>query len=157
MILHARIEIGTAVLMRAVAFALVALPLAVCAQPPRVVAVEESKLREYGGAYMWPEGSFVYLQLWSEFTGTNRLVAFDESGDARALHPSAPDRFFAGPGAGIATAVESHIEFQRDGAGRITGSCRSPSRERRTLRFSSACRGQVYRHPRLRLIRRGTK
>ena len=99
--------------------ALLALPLAVGAQPPRVVAVDESKLREYVGAYEWPEGSFLYIQLWSEFTGTNQLVGFDESGEARALHPSGPDQFFAGPGVGIATAVESRLEFRRDGAGRM--------------------------------------
>src|SRR5205814_3234229 len=29
-------------------------------------------------------------------------------------------RFFAGPGAAVSTAVESRIEFQRDGTGKIT-------------------------------------
>ena len=100
--------------------ALLALPLAVCAQPPRVVAVEESKLREYVGAYEWPGRGFLYFQLWSELTGTNQLVAFDESGNVRALHPSGPDQFFAGPGVGSAATVESRIEFERDPAGTTT-------------------------------------
>jgi len=99
---------------------LVTFPLAVCAQPPRVVALEESKLREYVGAYAWPDGSFLYLQLWSEFTGTNQLVAYDETGEARALYPIGPDQFFAGPDVGIATALEARVEFQRDRDSRIT-------------------------------------
>jgi uncharacterized protein len=95
-------------------------PIAACSQSPSVVAVDESKLREYAGAYRWPQGSFVYLQLWSEFTGTQQLVAFDENGEARALYAAGPDWFFTGGGVGLAKPVESQIEFQRDRAGRIT-------------------------------------
>ena len=54
-------------------------------------------------------------RLWSELTGTNQLVAFDESGEVRALYPTDRDRFFAGPGAAVPTAIESRVEFQRDG------------------------------------------
>jgi uncharacterized protein len=99
---------------------LVALPLTLSAQTPSVVRVDEKMLREYDGAYQWDQGAFVYLQVWSELTGTNQLVAFDESGEARALYPTGRDQFFAGPGVAVATAVESRIEFQRDSAGRIT-------------------------------------
>jgi uncharacterized protein len=103
-----------------VSLALLSLPLAVCAQSPRVIEVEATKLREYAGPYTWQDSGFMYLQLWSEFTGTNRLVAFDENGEARTLFPTAPDSFFAGPGVGLATAVESHVEFQRDRTDRIS-------------------------------------
>ena len=91
-------------------------------QPPTVQRVDEKTLREYGGVYQWGPDAFVYLQMWSEFTGgmsNSQLVAFDESGDVRTLYPTARDRFFAGPGAALATAIESRIEFQRDDAGRI--------------------------------------
>ena len=47
-------------------------------------------------------------------------VAFDESGDVRTLYPTDLDRFFAGPGAAVPTAIESRIEFQRDGSGALT-------------------------------------
>jgi hypothetical protein len=57
--------------------------------------------------------------MWSEFTGKNQLVAFDESGEVRVLYPTDDDRFLAGPGAAVATAIESRIDFQRDGAGKI--------------------------------------
>ena len=49
----------------------------------------------------------------------NRLAgqrAFTEE-VAAAQHPH--DRFFAGPGAAVATAIESTIDFQRDGVGKI--------------------------------------
>jgi pimeloyl-ACP methyl ester carboxylesterase len=55
----------------------------------------------------------------TSFEAPSDLVAFDESGDVRALYSTAPDRFFAGPGAGIRTAVESHVQFERDSAGTI--------------------------------------
>ena len=66
--------------------------------------------------------SFVYLQLWNEFSGFDKpgqLVSFDESGEVRVLYPTDRDQFFAGPGAAISTSVESRIDFQRDGAGKI--------------------------------------
>jgi len=58
--------------------------------------------------------------MWSELTGTNQLVAFDESGELRTLYPTHRDRFFAGPGAAVPTEVESSVDFQRDSTGRIT-------------------------------------
>ncbi len=88
--------------------------------PPAVRSVDEKTLREYAGAYQWEPNTFVYLQMWSEFTGKNQLVAFDESGEVRTLYPIDDDRFFAGPGAAVPAAIESRIEFQRDGAGKIT-------------------------------------
>jgi len=87
--------------------------------------------------------------LWSEFGGPPTLGAFDESGDVRALHPSDRDRFFAGPGMTVATAIESRIAFQRDAQGRIVsltwqregGAPRSAKRvdieRREDVRFSS--------------------
>ena len=92
-------------------------------QAPAILAVEEKALREYAGVYRWGPDAFVYLQLWNEFSGFDKpgqLVSFDESGAIRVLYPTAGDRFFAGPGAAVPTSVESRIEFQRDGAGRIT-------------------------------------
>src|SRR5881394_381058 len=47
-------------------------------QSPTVRALNEEALREYAGVYQWGPDAFMYLQLWSEFTGTNQLVAFDE-------------------------------------------------------------------------------
>jgi uncharacterized protein len=88
-------------------------------QLPAVRSVDEKILREYAGAYQWEPNAFVYLQMWSEFAGKNQLVAFDESGEVRTLYPTDSDRFFAGPGAAVSTAIESGIDFQRDGAGKI--------------------------------------
>jgi pimeloyl-ACP methyl ester carboxylesterase len=88
-------------------------------QAPTVRSVEETVLREYVGAYRWDAGTYLYLQIWNEFTGTNQLVAFDESGEARVLYAADTDRFFTGPGAAVATAVESRIEFQRNTAGTV--------------------------------------
>jgi hypothetical protein len=50
-------------------------------QVPAVRSVDEKILREYAGAYQWEPNAWVYLQMWSEFTGKNQLVAFDESGE----------------------------------------------------------------------------
>jgi pimeloyl-ACP methyl ester carboxylesterase len=88
-------------------------------QPPAVRSVEEKVLREYAGVYQWEPNAFVYLQIWNELTGSNQLGAFDESGELRVLYPTDPDRFFAGPGAAVATSVESRIAFQRDATGKI--------------------------------------
>ena len=71
------------------------------------------------GPISWEPNAFVYLQMWSELSGSNQLVAFDESGEVRTLYPTEPDRFFAGPGAAVPDAVESRIEFQRDASGKI--------------------------------------
>jgi uncharacterized protein len=89
-------------------------------QAPAMQSVEDKILREYTGVYQWEPDSFAYLQMWNEFAGKNELVAFDESGEVRTLYPTDRDRFFAGPGAAVPKAIESRIEFQRDGSGRIT-------------------------------------
>jgi pimeloyl-ACP methyl ester carboxylesterase len=65
-------------------------------QNPTIRTVAEASLREYSGGYQWAPNAFLYLQLWPE-----------------------RDRFFAGPGAGLPTPVESEIEFQRDATGKI--------------------------------------
>jgi uncharacterized protein len=91
-------------------------------QSPAVRQMEERALREYAGVYRWDPNAFIYFQLWEEFSGFGKpqLVAFDESGEVRAMYPAERDRFFAGPGAAVATSVESRIEFQRDAGGKIT-------------------------------------
>jgi pimeloyl-ACP methyl ester carboxylesterase len=80
--------------------------------------MDASALREYAGVYQWGPNAFLYLQLWRELAGSNQITAFDESGEVRTLFPTDRDRFFASPGVGIASAIESRIEFQRDGKGR---------------------------------------
>src|SRR5438045_3549103 len=90
------------------------------AQAPAVLSVDENFLREYVGTYQWDLDSFMYLQLWSELTGKNQLIAFDESGEVRALYPTDRDRFFTGPGAATPSSIESRVDFQRDDTGRIT-------------------------------------
>src|SRR5438270_7820626 len=89
-------------------------------QAPALRSMDENILREYAGAYQWDHDGFVYLQMWSELTGRNQLVAFNESGEVRVLYPTGRDRFFVGPGAAIPSAIESRIEFQRDVNGKIT-------------------------------------
>jgi pimeloyl-ACP methyl ester carboxylesterase len=89
-------------------------------QAPAVRSLDEQVLREYAGVYQWQKDAFLYLQLWGEFSGKNQLVAFDESGEVRTLYPTDGGRFFAGPGAAVPTSIESQIEFQRDGRGKIT-------------------------------------
>lgn len=88
-------------------------------QAPVVRSLDEKALREYAGVYRWSSNACVYLQLWNELSGKNQLVAFDESGEVRTLYPTDDDQFFAGPGAAVATKIESRIEFQRNGSGRI--------------------------------------
>ena len=92
-------------------------------QTPAVRAVDEKVLREYTGVYRWEPNAFVYLQMWNEFSGftkPSQLVAFDESGEVRTLYPTDRDQFFAGPGMAVSTSIESRVEFQRDGTGKIT-------------------------------------
>lgn len=92
-------------------------------QAPAVRSWDEKLLRECTGVYRWEPNAFVYLQLWNEFSGfakPSQLVAIDEAGVIRTLYPTDPDKFFAGPGAAVSTAVESRIEFQRDRKGKIT-------------------------------------
>ena len=91
-------------------------------QPPAFRAIEEVTLREYTGVYRWEPSAFVYLQMWNEFSGAgmpSELVAFDESGEVRTLYPTDRDRFFAGPGMAVPASIQSRIEFQRDGSGKI--------------------------------------
>jgi hypothetical protein len=52
-------------------------------QGPSIRTVDEASLREYAGVYQWGPNAFVYLQIWSELSGTNQLSAFDESGEVR--------------------------------------------------------------------------
>jgi pimeloyl-ACP methyl ester carboxylesterase len=89
-------------------------------QYPTIRTTDQASLREYAGVYQWAPNAFLYLQLWPELTGTNQLVVFDENGEVRALYLTERDRFFAGPGAGLPTPVESEIEFQRNVKGTIT-------------------------------------
>src|SRR5690348_11240461 len=104
-------------------------------QAPAALSADEKTLREYTGVYRWQDKGFVYLQIWNELAGKDQLVVFDESGWVRTLYPTVGGRFFTGPGAAIATPVESQVEFQRDGNGKIVslaGSTRAPRRARRT-------------------------
>jgi uncharacterized protein len=89
-------------------------------QTPAVRSVDEKILGGYVGVYQWGPKAFVYLQMWNEFSGTNQLVAVDESGEVRTLYSTDHDRFFAGPGAAVQASIESRIEFQRDTTGKIT-------------------------------------
>ena len=91
-------------------------------QPPALSAIDEAALREYTGVYSWDPTAFLYVQMWNEFSGVSKaseLVAFDESGAVRTLYPTDRDRFFAGPGMAVPASIESRIEFQRDGTGKI--------------------------------------
>ena len=90
-------------------------------QAPAVLPMDEQALREYSGVYQWGPNAYVYLEMWEELSGFGKpnLVAFDESGEVRALYPSDRDQFFAGPGAADTTSVESRIQFKRDAAGNI--------------------------------------
>jgi len=57
----------------ATAVALLIVRTAACAAPPQSASLQaaEKVLREYVGVYQWRANAFVYLQLWSEFTGHN--------------------------------------------------------------------------------------
>jgi hypothetical protein len=112
-----------------------------------IVALDETALREYAGAYRWGPDAFVYLQIWHEFSGFGKpghLVAFDESGDVRILYPTERDRFFAGPGAAVPAPVESRIDFQRDAWGTITSlTWRRDAAERQASRAQTETREDV--------------
>src|SRR5438270_3783507 len=88
-------------------------------QPPTIKPLDQASLRKYAGAYAWGPDAFLYLQLWSELSGTPQLVAFDESGEVRTLYPTDHDRFFTGPGAAVSTSLESTIQFERNPQGEI--------------------------------------
>jgi pimeloyl-ACP methyl ester carboxylesterase len=104
------------------AIAATALLVVVSARPalqtPAVRSVDEKVLREYTGVYRWEPNAFVYLQMWDDGK-PGQLVAFDESGEVRTLYPTDRDQFFAGPGVAVPSSIESRIEFQRDGTGKI--------------------------------------
>jgi pimeloyl-ACP methyl ester carboxylesterase len=102
-------------LTAAVFIALIAVSLSQVARP----SVDDQSLRKYVGTYAWGPDHFVYVQMWSEFTGKNDLVAFDESGDVRTLFPAEDGRFVTGPGAAVPDQVESQVDFNRDASGRI--------------------------------------
>ena len=89
-------------------------------QLTRMLVVDPSALRQYDGAYQFGPDHYMYLQMWSELTGTDKLVAFDERGEVRTLYPTDRDSFFAGPGAALPVAVESRVSFQRNTSGVIT-------------------------------------
>ena len=93
--------------------------LCFAAQPPTIKSLDQASLREYAGAYAWGTDAFLYLQLWSELSGTPQLVAFDESGQVRTLYPTDHDRFFTGPGAAVSTSLESTVQFERNSQGAI--------------------------------------
>jgi pimeloyl-ACP methyl ester carboxylesterase len=112
----------------------------------------DTVLREYAGVYRWSPDSYVYLQLWDEFSGFGKprtLVAFDESGEVRTLYPAGKDAFTTGPGIAVAKPVQSRIRFEHDAAGRIaaltwtrvTGEVRRAARaeieHRENIRFSN--------------------
>jgi uncharacterized protein len=109
-------------------------------QVPDIRPVDETVLREYTGVYRWDDNTYLYLQMWDEFSGFGKpkqLVAFDESGDVRVMYPTAADQFFTGPGAATVSSVESRIDFQREKSSRPTiltwqGS-RGPSRTARRV------------------------
>jgi pimeloyl-ACP methyl ester carboxylesterase len=88
-------------------------------QTPTVRPLDEQALAEYAGVYQWGPDAFVYLQMWGEFPKP-QLGAFDESGELRALYPTDRDAFFTGPGMAVPGPIESRLEFQRDGSGKIT-------------------------------------
>ena len=106
---------------------------------------------EYVGVYQWEPNAFVYLQMWNEFTGTNQLVAFDESGEVRTLYPTDRDRFFAGPGAAVSavdrvprssfnatpTGKIVSLTWQREGAGSTYRAARRDRETCKTSRFSN--------------------
>jgi uncharacterized protein len=95
------------------AFAVLAL------QTTTTPTLDAQVFRDYAGAYEWKQGGFIYLQPWSELTGKNDLVAFDEAGDVRVLYPADRDRFTAGRAAAVPTPVESEVAFERDRTGKV--------------------------------------
>jgi uncharacterized protein len=97
----------------------IGITIAAVLQSPAVRQVDESALREYAGVYQWGTDAFVHLQLWNEFSGTNQLLSFDDTGEIRTLYPTDRDRFFTGPAIAIAKSVESQIQFQRNPSGKI--------------------------------------
>src|SRR4051812_16188068 len=98
---------------------LIACPTGCRAQQVSATHLDAHALREYAGVYQSGGDAFIYLQLWSELSGTDHLVAFDESGEVRTLFPTGRDHFFAGPGAADSSSVQARIDFERDSSGRL--------------------------------------
>ena len=98
---------------------LAALPLMSVPLQAQTPALPTGAARSYTGTYQWGRDRFLYIQLWSEFTGKNDLVAFEESGEVRTLFPTGAGRFTTGPAAAVSDPVEARIEFKRDASGRI--------------------------------------
>jgi pimeloyl-ACP methyl ester carboxylesterase len=89
-------------------------------QGPVVRTLDEKTQDEYAGVYRWDDGTYLYLQTWAELTATRQLVAFDESGEIRALFAVDRDRFITGPGAGLSAPIESQIRALRNADGIVT-------------------------------------
>jgi hypothetical protein len=53
----------------------------------KAIAQRMDDVPKYAGVYRWQGGSFLYLQMWSELSGKDQLVTFDESGQVRTLYP----------------------------------------------------------------------
>ena len=49
-------------------------------QNPAIRAAHQASLGEYAGVYQWAPNAFLYLQLWTELTGTNQLVRRERRG-----------------------------------------------------------------------------
>jgi len=78
-----------------------------------------ANVADYEAAYRWPSGDLLHVQRWPEIDPAGDLVAFDADGTLRTLYASGPDRFVAGPGAGLRDPVESRLTFQRDQSGQV--------------------------------------
>ena len=97
-------------------------------QAPTVRSVDERVLRGYAGVYQWEPNAFLYIQMWSEFTGKNQLVAFDESGEVRTLYPIADDRLLRGP----ALPFQRRLNPEFHPPKRLWAAARSNPADRRT-------------------------
>ena len=90
-------------------------------QPPAVRAVDEKRFVNTPACISGSRTPLCISRCGVNSAGqqAEQLVAFDESGEVRALYPTDRDRFFAGPGMAVSASIESRIEFQRDGTGKI--------------------------------------
>ena len=117
---------------------------------------DEQTLQQYAGVYQWNRESFLYIQLWDEFSGFGKprqLVAFDESGLVRTLYVTdKPDQFSAGPGMAAAEPVESEIRFERAQNGKVASlTWTNRNRERRNAR-----RADIEKHEDVRFTSRAS-
>jgi hypothetical protein len=105
--------------------------LCFAAQPPTIKSLDQATLREYAGAYAWGPDAFLYLQVWSELSGTPQLVAFDESGQVRTLYPQIttvslrapvpPSQLHSNPRSNLSV-------IRREGLSRLRGNVQAPHR-----------------------------